>query len=232
MERRVAIVTGASRGIGLAVAERLAAGGAAVVLVARDGTALAAARERLAASGACCEAVVADVGTAAGGRAAIDAAVRRHGRIDILVNNVGDAPLAPIADTTDEAFDRCLRANVASVFFCTRAVWPVLQAGGGGAIVNLSSLASIDPFPGFSVYGGAKAWVNTFTKAAADEGRPHGIRVFAVAPGAVETRMLRDCFPDFPAESALAADDVARLVEACCGPALAHSSGQTIFIRR
>jgi len=118
------------------------------------------------------------------------------------------------------------------VFFCTRSVWPVMRAGGGGTVVNLSSLASIDPFPGFAVYGGTKAWVNTFTKAAADEGRPHGIRVLAVAPGAVETRMLRHHFPDFPATETLAPDDVARLVEACCGPALAHSSGQTLFIRR
>ena len=85
---------------------------------------------------------------------------------------------------------------------------------------------------GFAVYGGAKAWVNIFTKAAADEGKPHGIRVFAVAPGAVETRMLRDCFPDFPSADTLAPDDVARLVEACWGSALASCSGQTLFIRR
>jgi 3-oxoacyl-[acyl-carrier protein] reductase len=232
MDRRVGIVTGGSRGIGLAIADRLAAAGSDVVIAARDTAALAAARDRLASRGCDCEAVVADVGTAAGARAVIDTAVSRFGRVDILVNNAGDAPLAPIPDTTDDVFDRCLRANVASVFFCTRAVWPVMQAGGGGTIVNLSSVASIDPFPGFAVYGGAKAWVNIFTKAAADEGKPHGIRVFAVAPGAVETMMLRDCFPDFPSADTLAPDDVARLVEACWGSALASCSGQTLFIRR
>lgn len=232
MNRRVGIVTGGSRGIGLAIAERLAAGGAAVVIVGRDAAALRAAKDRLVSGGCECEAVVADVGAAAGARAMVEAAVGRFGRVDVLVNSAGEAPLAPIPDTTDDVFDRCLRSNVASVFLCTRAVWPLLQAGGGGTIVNISSLASVDPFPGFAVYGGAKAWVNTFTKAAADEGKPHGIRVFAVAPGAVETRMLRDCFPDFPAADTLAPDDVARLVEACWGPALIPSSGQTFFMRR
>ncbi len=232
MERRVCIVTGGSRGIGLAIASRFAAADGRVVIAARDPSALTVARERVEAAGGECEAVVTDVGTAAGARDLIAAAVKRFARVDVLVNNAGDAPLGPIADTGDEAFADCLRANIGSVFFCTRSVWPVMRAGGGGTIVNLSSLASIDPFPGFAVYGGTKAWVNTFTKAAADEGRPHGIRVLAVAPGAVETRMLRDHFPDFPASETLAPDDVARLVEACCGPALAHSSGQTLFIRR
>lgn len=232
MNRRVGIVTGASRGIGLEVAARLSAAGTAVVLAARHATELCAARDRVAVGGTPCEAVVVDVGTAQGARTLVDTAVRRFGRVDILVNNAGDAPLAPIPDTTDETFERCLRANVASVFYCTRSVWPVMQAAGGGTIVNLSSLAAFDPFTGFAVYGGAKAWVNTFTKAADDEGRPHGIRVFAVAPGAVETRMLRQSFPDFPAAEALAPDDVARVVEACCGTALAHCSGQTLTIRR
>lgn len=232
MARRVGVVTGGSRGIGLAIADRLAACGADVVIAARDAAALAIAGKRLRSAGGTCEVVVADVGTASGARTVVEAAVERFGRIDILVNNAGDAPLAPILDTTDELFERCLRANVSSVFFCTRSVWPVMLAQGGGTIVNLSSLASIDPFPGFAVYGGAKAWINTFTRAAADEGKAHGIRVFAVAPGAVETRMLRDCFPDFPAADTLAPDDVARLVEACWGSALDSSSGQTFFLRR
>lgn len=232
MTSRICIVTGGSRGIGLATALRFARAGASVVIAARSAQGLEPAVGQIRATGAACEAVPVDVGTAAGARELIDVAKSRFGRVDVLVNNAGDAPLSSIRDMSDEDFERCLRANVASVFYCTRAVWQVMAAGGGGTIVNLSSVASTDPFPGLAVYGGTKAWVNTFTRAAAGEGKAVGIRVFAVGPGAVETQMLRRHFKDIPADATLAPDDVAALVEACCEPALAHSVGQTIFIRK
>ena len=101
-----------------------------------------------------------------------------------------------------------------------------------GVIVNISSVASVDPFPGFSIYGACKAWVNLFTKALAAEGKPLGIRAYAIAPGAVETSMLRSAFPDFPADHTLRPDDIAAAIEAVCDDRLAHSSGQTIFVRK
>lgn len=232
MSNRVCVVTGASRGIGLATALRFARSGSSVVIAARSASGLESAVAQIRETGAACEAVPVDVGTAAGARELIDVAKSRFGRIDVLVNNAGNAPLGSVAETTDEAFEECMRINTGSVFYCTRAAWPVMQGGGGGTIVNISSLASVDPFPGFAIYGGAKAWVNIFTRATAEEGKKCNIRVFAVAPGATETQMLRRHFKNIPPAQTLAPDDVAALIEACCGPALAHSVGQTILVRK
>lgn len=231
-QNKTAIVTGASRGIGLATALRFGRAGYSLVIAARSPGDLEQALKQVRETGVECEAVPVDVGTAAGGREVVDVARGRFGRVDVLVNNAGAAPLASIPETSDADFERCISANIASAFYCTRAVWPLMRAGGGGTIVNLSSLAAVSPFPGFSVYGGAKAWVSTFTRAAADEGKPLGIRVFAVGPGATETQMLRRHFKDIPAAETLDPDEVAALIEACCGPALAHSVGQTIFVQK
>lgn len=229
---KTVIVTGASRGIGLATALRFGRAGYSVVIAARSASGLESALKQVREIGAACEAVPVDVGTAAGAREVVDIAKSRFGNVDVLVNNAGAAPLASIPDTSDADFEQCISANVASVFYCTRAVWPLMRDSGGGTIVNLSSVASVTPFPGLSVYGGAKAWVSTFTRAAADEGKRHGIRVFAVAPGATETQMLRRHFKDIPESDTLDPDDVAALIESCCGPAMRHSVGQTIFVRK
>lgn len=231
MSQPVAIVTGASRGIGLATAQRLAARRYAVVGAARNEDHLWRAVEGLKRLGAPAAAVAADVSTTAGCSAVVDAAIRQFGRIDVLINNAGAAPLAAIPDFTDEMLEQALSANIAAIVRMTRAAWPHLVAT-KGAIVNLSSLGSVDPFPGFSVYGACKTWVNAFTAAAAKEGKPAGVRVFAVAPGAVETQMLRTAFPDFPAGQALAPDDVAAEIEKCLDPANAARSGETIFVRK
>ena len=101
-----------------------------------------------------------------------------------------------------------------------------------GVIVNVSSLAAADPFPGFSVYGGCKAWVETFTRAIAAEGREFGLRAFSVRPGAVETPMLRGVFPDFPRDQTLAPEDVAELIFSLTLPGLQYSSGEAIVIKK
>lgn len=232
MDLPVAIVTGASRGIGLATALRLGAGGHALVIAARNAAGLQSAVERLRHENVPCEAVPVDVGTPAGAREVVQIALTRFGRVDVLVNNAGAAPRAALESLTDEHFQQVISANVASVFYMTRGVWTHMRQRGGGVIVNVSSVASMDPFPGFSVYGAAKAWVNVFTRAVAEEGRPHGIRVFAVAPGAVETRMLRDNFPDFPADRTLDPTDVARVICALCEPTWTPACGQTIVVRK
>jgi NAD(P)-dependent dehydrogenase (short-subunit alcohol dehydrogenase family) len=107
-----------------------------------------------------------------------------------------------------------------------------MRAQGGGTIINLSSLASFDPFPGLSVYGACKAWVNLFTRGIANEGRPHNIRAFSVALGAVETRLLRGLFQDYPADKTLTPEEVADLVFTLTSPTFRHSSGQTLQVNR
>src|SRR5690606_15556706 len=112
--------------------------------------------------GAGVEARPVDISTPAAAAELVDVAVRRFGRIDVLVNNAGNAPLTPIERMSDEAFNECLHVTVSAVFFATRAAWPVMRDQGGGVIVNVSSMASLDPFQGFGVYGACKAWVNLF----------------------------------------------------------------------
>ena len=162
----------------------------------------------------------------------IQAAVDTNGRIDVLINNAGIAANAKIEATAPETFEQMAAINMHAVFHACRAVWPVMRTQGGGTIINISSLAAFDPFPGFAAYGASKAWVNLFTKASADEGRPDNIRVFAIAPGAVETGMLRGPFPDFPSEQTLDPDDVAALIETLLNPRCAHASGSTIPVRK
>ncbi len=232
MNERVCIITGASRGIGKAAALRFARAGARVVLNARDAGALHAAEQELRGQGGACAAYAGDVSRPGDCQSLVHFATQKFGRVDVLVNNAGVAPLAPIEKLALDDYRRAIAVNIDAVFYMTRAVWPLYQQQRGGVIVNISSVASLDPFPGFAVYGATKAWVNLFTKACAEEGKPSGIRVYAVAPGAVETHMLRERFPDFPREHALPPEDVAATIEAVCDERLAYSSGQTIFVRR
>ncbi len=232
MKNKTCIITGASRGIGLATALRFARRGANVVAVAREPETLHKAAAAIEKAGAACLPLAADVSRPERARGIIADAQRRFGRVDVLVNNAGCAPLAPLVETTPADFDRVVALNMAAIFHTTQAVWPAMRQAGGGVIVNISSMASVDPFPGFSVYGASKAWVNVFTKAVADEGRSCGIRVYAVAPGAVETKLLRAAFPDLPPEDVLAPDAVAAVIEALCDDRMAAASGQTVFVRK
>lgn len=231
-QQPVAIVTGGSTGIGLAIAQRFAQDQFAVVICARDATALQTARERIEALKRECLALALDLSETGAPRDLIARTLDHFGRIDVLVNNAARAPRLPLEQITVEEFRRTQALNMEAIFHATQAVWPLFREQGGGVIVNISSLASVDPVSGFSIYGASKAWVNLFTRACADEGRRHNIRVFCVAPGAVETRMLRGALPDFPPERCLTPDQVAAVVRQLCAEELACATGQTIFVRK
>lgn len=226
------IVTGGSRGIGRATALRFARDGYQIVIAARDPERLTETGREVEACGVACERVALDLTQTTAVQALIRRATERFGRIDVLVNNAGHAPLSPIDDLSDEEFERTWRLNVTAVFAATRAVIPVMRAQGGGTIVNVSSVASVDPFRGFAVYGASKAWVNLFTQAVAAEHQGDNIRAFAVAPGAVETELLRGLFKDLPPEACLDPAHVADVISAVCQPAMKPCSGQTIFVRK
>ncbi len=190
---KAAVVTGASRGIGLAVAEALVARGAGVVACGRSTEALAAAGERLverAAGGAGgrVETFRGDLRDEAQAEGAIAAAAERLGGLDILVNNAGVGHFQDFAEQAVADWREVLETNLHAVFLCCRAAIPHLRRrGGGGWIVNVSSLAGSHPFAGAAAYCASKAGLDAFTTALMQELRHDGIRVATVAPGSVGT---------------------------------------------
>lgn len=232
MDKSVVIVTGGGRGIGRAICQRFAAAGAQVVAAARSVKELEETRRLIAERGGACDIQPTDVASPDDIGALIHKTREQFGRVDVLINNAGVAPQASLEELDPEVFDTIWSVNVRAVYCASRAVWPVMRAQGGGTIINISSIAAVDPFPGFAAYGASKAWVSAWTKAIADEGKPVGIRVFAVAPGAVETRMLRDVAPEFPADQAIEPADVADVTFVLAQPSCRYVNGQTIFVKR
>jgi NAD(P)-dependent dehydrogenase (short-subunit alcohol dehydrogenase family) len=232
MADQTIIITGGSRGIGLATALRFGRAGYNVVIAARHQDQLDQAAEQVRATGAACHPVVGDVSKRADAERLVEETVAQFGGLTVLVNNAGYAPTVNVNEMSDDDYETTLGANCDATFFLCRAAWPHLKKAGDAVIVNISSRASIDPFPGFAVYGGCKAWVNTFTRALSKQGKPAGIRVYAVAPGATETAMLRGALPDMPKDQTLDPDDVAAVIEGVCDPRFGHSVGETIMVEK
>ncbi len=190
LEDRVAIVTGASRGIGQAVAVALAGAGAAVVLAARKPEGLEAVAARISAAGGRALAVPAHMGKASDVQALVSRAVEAFGKVDVLVNNAATNPhFGPLLDVEEPAWDKTFEVNLKGYFAATRAVVEHLRARRApGSIVNMASIAGLRAAPLQGVYGMTKAAVISMTRTLAQELGPLGIRVNAIAPGLVETR--------------------------------------------
>lgn len=232
-DRPVCLVTGGSSGIGLATAIKFASENFNIVICGRDREKLENAQASIIAHRVMCEPVTFDLdqGAERAGEIA-NFALENFGRIDVLVNNAGVAPLASFEDFSVEEFERSINVNIRSVFYLTQRVWRTMSEKNSGTIVNVSSMAAVDPFPGFSAYGASKAWVDLMTRALADEGKDKSLRVFSVRPGAVETPLLRSLFPDFPAEQAVGPNEIAEVVWRLCQPDMQYCSGQSIVIKK
>jgi NAD(P)-dependent dehydrogenase (short-subunit alcohol dehydrogenase family) len=228
---RACIVTGAGRGIGRATALRLTASGANVIATSRTARDLEEVVASTLSSPGRCVAQITDVTKPDQVERLIGRCQEEFGRLDALINNAGIAPSTPFEQMADKDFDHLLSVNICSVFYACRSTWKLLKSS-HGTIINISSVAAQDPFPGFAAYGGTKAWVETFSRAIANEAKSAGIKVFVVAPGAVETQMLRGPFPDFPADKALQPDDVAGLIEWLLDHRCTHVSGEVLTIKR
>jgi len=189
LDGRVALVTGAGRGIGQGCALAFAEMGADVVCAARTPDQIEATAERVRALGRRALAVPCDVMESAQLEALVAAAVQEFGRIDVLVNNAGGSPPSPALQTSEKAFESALRFNVTSAFLLSRLVVPVMQEGDGGAIVNISSAAGRLVQANFVAYGTAKAALSFMTRQLAAELAPR-VRVNAIAVGAVKTSAL------------------------------------------
>ncbi|TCZ59737.1 SDR family NAD(P)-dependent oxidoreductase [Roseicella aquatilis] len=187
---KVALVTGASRGLGEGVARALAAGGAAVMLLARDGSAAARAAGEIAAAGGQAAAEACDVSDYAAVERVVAATRARFGGLDILVNNAGVIePIAEIATSDPAAWARNIQVNLIGAYNVVRAVLPGMIAGGGGSIVDVSSGAAYRPLEGWSAYCSGKAGLAMLTRAIALETAGRGIRVFGFSPGTIDTEM-------------------------------------------
>jgi 3-oxoacyl-[acyl-carrier protein] reductase len=190
---QVAIVTGAARGIGLGIAERLAAEGAKVVIWDRDLAPLE--RSRKSFSPAAAEIV--DVADYASVERAFDAAVRSFGKVDILVNNAGvNGPVAPTWDYPLQEWDRVVAIDMTAVFYCCRVAARHMRERSQGRIITVASIAGKEGMPYISAYSAAKAGVIGFSKALARELCDVGVTVNCIAPAITETELMREMTPE------------------------------------
>lgn len=234
---RVAVVTGAARGIGRAIALALGRQGARVVVNYRERAAAADEVVRLAhAMGADAVAVQGDVSDPEAARAVIAAATERWGKVDILVNNAGVALYRLLLDTTVEEWDRMMAVHLRGAFNCTKAALPSMIRHGYGRIINIASVWGVVGAANEVAYSAAKAGLIGFTKALAKEVGRGGITVNAVAPGVIETDMLNGLTTEEKAALADATpvgrlgtpEDVAGIVVYLASPAGGFVTGQVI----
>ena len=187
------MVTGAARGIGLAIARRFLTDGAIVVLFDLDEAEVAAAAAAL---GAGRDAVAGDVSRRADVRRGVEACLAAAGRIDVCVAHAGIADVKPLLELDDRTWQHVLDVNLTGVFLCTQEAAREMVARGSGAIVITSSINGFHVERGMSVYNTSKGGVDAFVRSAAMDLGPHGIRVNAVAPGVVNTRIAKFVIED------------------------------------
>jgi 3-oxoacyl-[acyl-carrier protein] reductase len=187
---KTAVVTGGGRGIGAAIAHRLAAMGAACVITGRNLQTLEKTAATISKQGGQCEAVQADVTDYASVEALAAHMKRKFGRLNILVNNAGIGGFGgPLHTMPVEQWDPLLNTNLRGVFYTIRALAPLIIAAGGGDIVNISSIASKNPLPNGAAYAASKWGLNGLSYSVAEELRSHNIRVSVVCPGSTATEL-------------------------------------------
>ncbi|WP_021591760.1 MULTISPECIES: SDR family NAD(P)-dependent oxidoreductase [Actinomadura] len=235
LDGKVAIVTGATGGIGAVIARTLAAAGAAVTVVGRR----AEAGEAVAKDLPRAMFVPADLTDSSTHRRIVDATMDRFGRLDILVNNAAVYTSGPAIEGTEEDFDRIVALNYKAAFFLTQAALPGLIASGAGRIVNLSTVGTVKTYWGASIYNSSKAALDNLTRTWALEHGPDGVRVNAVNPGIVVDGPMsapaqaaldieRDVLPTIPAGRLATAADVAAVVTFLAGPSADYLNGVVI----
>ncbi|HEY1390672.1 MAG TPA: SDR family oxidoreductase [Ktedonobacterales bacterium] len=184
---KVALITGASAGIGLAIARRFLTEGADVAVVARRGERMAVFADEAREAGRRCEVIVGDVREEATAQQAVQKTLASLGSIDLLVNNAGMGIYAPLVETSADDYDQMMDTNMRSTFLFTRHTVPSMLERGAGTIINVSSMAGVMGFAGEAAYCASKFAQVGFTQALDRELRPRGIKVGVVCPGGVKT---------------------------------------------
>ena len=245
-----AVVTGGGMGIGRAIALRLAEAGAGVMIADINQEAAEGTVEEIKASGGKARAIVADASSATDARKVVEAAVEAFGSLDILINNAGIYPMAPVLEASEELWGKVLDLNLKGTFLCSQAAaQEMVKAGRGGKIVNL---ASIDAFKSHGMtahYGASKGGVVMLTKALALELAPHNILVNCVAPGSVMTpgtartreslrqivgvtpeQVIQGFLPRVPLQRMAEPDDIAKVVLFLVSGAADYMTGDTVVV--
>jgi NAD(P)-dependent dehydrogenase (short-subunit alcohol dehydrogenase family) len=223
---KVALVTGASRGIGLAIARALAKEGAALAILSTRLDGAAPVADALRAAGTKAHAVAADVASPKALDAALAEVKRALGPVDILVNNAGVALRRPLAETEDADFERVVAVNLAGPFYLARRLLPAMAARGWGRLINVSSISGTLGTAGMTAYCASKWGLNGLTRALAEEVRGRGVLVAAVLPGSTDTEMLTGS--DFVAK--MGPEEVAKVVRFLCAEAPLAMSGSLLEV--
>jgi len=231
IKERVAIITGAGRGIGQATARLFASQGAQVIAFSQTAAHLDETLHQIRNEGHAALAMAGDVSREEDVRKLFEQTMKVYGRVDILVNCAGIVVTRPFVDMDVASWDRVIDVNLRGTFLCCRAAFRVMTDQRQGVIINLSSLSGVkgvEKFPGLSAYNVSKAGVASLTEILAVEGKPHNIRVCAVSPGAVATEMLRQAAPHLKA--GMTPDDMADILLFLADDTGRHLSGTNLEI--
>ena len=229
--RQVAVVTGGASGIGLGIARRLAEQGMAVVAIDWNGAACADAAASLDGYRDCTAVVEADVGTEAGAAEAVETAVTRFGRIDLLCNNAAIHPIATIEEMDVTAWNEAFRVNVTGALLCSQRALPHMKKQGTGSIVNIGSVSGVAPYAGGGAYAVTKAALAMLTRVLALEAGPSGITVNCISPGSIQHRNPgAGNTSHIPVGRSGTIDDVASLVIYLASEEARYMTGATLVL--
>ncbi len=197
LEGKIALITGASKGIGECIARFYCAYGAKVVINSRKQDELDKVAADIRAQGGDCIGIAGNAGDLAANQALIEQTVAHYGGLDILVNNAAINPIyGPVLDCDERAFDKIMAVNVKGPFALANLAHPHMKARGGGVVINISSVAGLTPDPGLGMYSVSKAALIMLTKVQSKEWGVDGIRVNAICPGLIKTKMSEALWAD------------------------------------
>lgn len=227
----VAIVTGAGSGVGRAVALQLADRGYRIALAGRRKNVLQETADAARGAADNLHAVIpTDMGDPRAVRALIDEALTRFGRVDALINNAAIVEMTTLDEADHEQMTRMLKINTVGPAAAIYALWPVFRAQGSGVVVNTSSMGTLSPYPGLAAYAASKCALESLARSIANEAGDDDIRAYNVAPGAIETAMLRSIITEeqFPSAACLTPESVAEVIVSLVTGDRAEENGATI----